>query len=1099
MKKPSRMGWMAAKGTMFLLAVLMNVAGLQAQSRAITGKVVDAANNEPLIGANVLVSGTTAGAITDNEGAFSLNAPDGSNELTVSYLGYTRQTVSIEGVNKITISLEAEATATDEVVITALGIKRDKKALGYAVTEVNSDMFTTARETNVLNALSGRIAGVQINNGSSGTGSSSRIVIRGESSFTDNVQPLIVVDGVPIHNQIVANQTRNDGGSQFQEVDYGNGLGELSSDDIASVSVLKGPAATALYGSRGANGVLVITTKNGKGTKGIGVSINSSVTFETPLRIPQYQNDYGQGSNGNFSFANGLYGGVEDGEDISWGPKMDGQNINQFDSPSQDLAGNVVRAGDIIARGGDMQNTSLPQTDITATPWVARPDNVRDFFETGLTLINNVALSGANEAGDVRLSYTNLENQGIIPNSDLHRNSISLSAGYELNDKLSTRAYINYINSASNHRPGTGYGSENPMYIFTWYGRQVNTENLEDYWQAGQENVQQFNYNYAWHDNPYFAMIENTNGFDKNRVLGNLSVSYEFLPELKLTVRSGMDAYNDVRDSRRAFSTQRFRNGAYREDEVDFREMNTDFLLTYDNRFGDNFGLTASIGANRMDQEVNYKFTQAGELIVPGIYNFENSRIPLVIGQFNQRKQINSVYGLAQMSLNDALYLDLSVRNDWSSTLPADNNSYLYGAASLSAVVSEMVDLPAQITFLKLRLSGASVGNDTDPYSLTNTFVYGQPYGSTQTVTSSATLANADISPERVNSIEGGLDFRMFNNRVRLDVAGYGSVSNNQIISLPTSTTSGYSGRVVNGAQISTRGIEASLGLTLAKTSDFQWDVNANFSRNVSKVSGLDELGVDQYVINFGRVYSRSDRSVYIIATEDGKIGDMYGTGLMEIDGKAVYNEDGIPVKDPNLRYLGNYNPDFIVGFENNFNFKGINVGFLLDWRQGGTIVSRTLSIASTSGNLEHTVYGREEGVVGGSPEMVAHFQDEYGISMLEGVNESGEANGVAAPAQTWYNRYFDRDNEANHLYDASYLKLREVRVGYTLPQSVSDKLNFEQIRVSFIGKNLFVLTQNNHFDPELNSMQGSRFVQGIEDMSYPSARSFGLNLSLQL
>ncbi len=1067
-----------------------------AQQRTISGIVTRATDGAPLPGVNVIIKNTLRGTTTDVDGGYQITVDPANDVLVFSFIGFKTQERDIQEGDRIDVALEDDIALLDAVVVTALGVERRTRDLGYAVQSVDVADLETVRDANLLNSLSGRLAGVQINNGSSGVGSSSRIVIRGEASFTDNVQPLIVLDGVPIANDLIANDVFNDG-TGFQEVDYGNGLGELSLDDIESINVLKGPAATALYGSRGANGVLVLTSRTGRSNQGIGVSFSTSLTFDNVLRIPEYQNEYGQGSNGQFSYVNGLYDGVEDGEDISWGPLMDGQLISQFDSPALGLDGAPVRAGDVVARGGAMDRSLLPNNSITATPFTTNADNVADFFQTGTTVRNNFAFSGNNPEGYYRVSYSNLLNNGVIPGTNLERHGLSLSGGYDLSDRLSARTFISYINSASTHRPGTGYGSENPMYMFTWYGRQVDTESLRDYWQVGQEDIQQFNYNYAWHDNPFFSVFENRNGFDKDRILGNAALTYAITSRLSVTLRSGLDTYDDLRKSQRAFSTQRFRNGAYREDNVNYTELNTDVLARYVAALGPDWGLTVSAGGNRLDQTSRYKSVTAGELIVPNIYNLENSRIPLVTNQFNARKRINSVYALGQTGWRERVYLDVSLRNDWSSALPEDNNSYLYGSASLSAIVSELVDLPDAINFAKVRVSAARVGNDTQPYQLTNTYVYRLPYGGTQLVTANPSLANSDISPERIDAVEAGAELNFFASRLKLDVTYYQSLSQNQIVALPTSVTSGYSSRVLNSAEIENKGVEIILGITPLATRDAMWASTFNFSRNVSRVAKLPE-GIDQYVTNFGRVYGNTSRSVWIIATEGGRMGDMWGTGLqqVEVDGemRSVY-VDGIPQKDSNLRKIGNYNPDFMLGWDNSFRWRSVEFGFLFDLRYGGKIVSRTLAIASTSGNLINSLgsegdeaYGtgdRETGIVGD------------GVQWHE-ASQAWIENDVAEPAQSWYNRFYDRDNEENALYDATYLKLREVRLGYRLPARLVTRLGATQAVVSIIGRNLAVWTENPHFDPELNAMQGNRFVQGVEDMSYPSSRSFGFNVQLQ-
>lgn len=1062
----------------YIFSILLTVPIYAQSEQMLRGTVVDKNSQEPLEGVSLFLTGAQKGTTSIESGKFELSLKTLPDTLICRFIGYKEVAIPIQKYNDLSIELEEEGVLEfNEVVITALGIERKAKALGYAVQEVDGKSLTQVRTPNLLNGLSGRLAGVQIENGATGVGSSSRIIIRGNASLSGNNQALFVVDGIPINNESVANATENDA-TGFQEVDYGNGAAEISPDDIESINVLKGPSATALYGSRAANGVVVITTKKGKRGSGLGIDVHTSLMAGTLLTLPQYQNTYGQGSGGEFSYEDGLNGGINDGGIVSFGAKLEGQPVKQFDSPSTDINGNPVRAGDVVARNGN---------PITPTPFVAQPNNIRDFFQTALTSQNHIAVSGANDAGHFRLGVTNLTSQGIIPNSDLRRNNVSLRSGYQLNDRLNVQLFASYIQSASDNRPGTGYGSENPMYLFTWMGRQANVGNLEDFWQAGQEDIQQYNYNYAWMDNPYLTLFENTNSFEKDRILGNLSVNYKLTESLDLTLRSGLDNYSDLRKSQRAFSTQRFARGAFRQDRIGYSEQNTDLLLKYHHALGSNWHLNLSAGGNRMDQTASYEMLLAPELSVPGIYTLENARVPLQNRQESFRKRINSLYAFSQLDFKNQVFLDLTYRNDWSSTLPLDQNAYAYYSASASIILSDIFELPENINFAKIRLSGATVGNDTEPYSLTNTFQFQSPYGSFPTVSNSATLLNDQFRPERIDALEAGIDVRMFHNRLGLDVTTYRNVSQDQIVQLPTATPSGFTNRIVNGGKILNQGIEAVLRIIPVRKENFQWEAFANFSRNRNEVMELP-AGIEQYVTGFARVYGRSDRSVWFIASPGGRLGDMYGTGLLTVDGQQVYDDNGNPVKDPNLRLLGNANPDFIIGFGNEFRFKNWELNFLLDWRQGGTIVSRTYAIASTSGALESTLIGRENGVIGAGVKNIGTTSEPNYVT-----------NDKALTAQDYYGQFFDRDNEANALYDASYVKLRSVRLAYQLPQKSARKMGFEGLQIALIGQNLWLLTENPHFDPELNALQGRSYVQGVEDMSYPSTRNFGVSLKISL
>ena len=621
--------------TIWLIALVSLCLPAHAQDRAIEGTVVDAQTN-PIPGVNVLVKGTNQGTITNIDGQYRINVSGDTEALVFSFVGYETKEVPIGTQSIIDVDLSEDARQLGEVVVTALGVERETKALGYAVEEVQGSSITQARETNLVNSLSGRVAGVNVTGGSTTIGGSARITIRGESSLNINKnQPLFIVDGVPINNNVVGSS-----GSGNLETDYGNGAGEINPDDVESISVLKGPNAAALYGSRAANGVIIITTKSGKNNQGLGVSVNSTATFEDPLRLPDWQDVYGQGNRGQFAFVDGDGSGIADGVDESWGPRLDGQLIPQFDSP-RNVPG---------FRGGDI-DVAPDGSTITPTPWLANPDNVTDFFETGLTLTNNVAVSGGNESGSFRLSYTNLDQTGMLPNTDLRRNTVLFSGGYKLSEKLKADATVNYIRSRSDNRPSISYGTESLMYLWVWYGRQINTNNLRDYWQPGLEGQQQFNYNYNYHDNPYFTMYENTNGQAKDRLLGNISLTYDFTDELSLMVRSGTDFYRELRDRKRAFSTQRFPFGMYREDNIFFEERNTDFLLSYNKTLNETWSLGASFGGNRMDQTYEYNELVAPQLSIPGVYNFGNARVALQSEEFVDRKQHQQPVRIGQPGL----------------------------------------------------------------------------------------------------------------------------------------------------------------------------------------------------------------------------------------------------------------------------------------------------------------------------------------------------------------------------------------------------------------------------------------------------------------
>ncbi len=1041
-------------------------------------------DDTPIIGATVEILGTSIATVTDVNGEFSFSSDLKNMTARVSYLGLeTKDLEIVNGVFPAIIYMVEDSRAIDEVVVTALGIKREKQALSSAVGLVSNQQLTQVPMPNVVNNLAGQVSGVLVTNGSSGVGSSSRIIIRGENSLSGLNEPLFVVDGVPISNQQITSDLTNDGA--LQEVDFGNGVSEINPDDIESVSILKGAGSAALYGSRAANGVVVITTKKGERKKGIGFSMSNSMTFESLLTLPDYQNVYGGGSNGEYSFQNGAGAGVNDGGLASYGPKLDqGFLVAQFDSPSTAVDGSELLAGDVLSR-------LLPDgtyTTITPTPWVSNPNNVRDFFETGVTNQNTFAITNRTDRGGVRVSYNNIRNTGILPNTDLKRDGIAVSVDQKLTNRLQFDGFLNYVNSRSDNRPNLGYGYENPIYGFNWTGRQANIESMKDYWQEGQEGLQHFDINYLWLTNPYFTMFENTNSFNKNRVFGNASVNYQFSDKLSLRVRSGVDNYNDNRAFRRAVSTNRNAFGSYREDRIGYYELNNDVLLSYNDNDSKEIQYGFSIGANRFDQNINYQFTEASQLSIPGIYSLANSRNPLKGRSEVFTKRINSVYGLADVGFRSMLYADVAVRNDWSSTLPLDNNSFAYYSAGLSFVLSNAVELPQFISYSKLRFSSSSAGNDTDPYQLNNTFQFNENYGPFFRVTNETVLKNANLKPERLSALELGLEHWFFKDRVQFDVSVYQNTSVNQIIGLPISNTSGFSNVIENGGEVRTRGLEALLRTKLVKSNDFKWTTSFNFSTFRSIVTELPE-GVDQFVAGSAKFFGGGGGSneTFYIAKEGGRVGDMYGTGFFKIDGQILYGENGLPVQDGNLRLLGNYNPDFALGLGNELSYKNLSVNFLFDWRQGGILVSRTKALGSTSGVLQETLIGREDGVVG-----------EGVVNIGTTDNPEYVPNTTNVEASRFYNNFFDRGNEESAVYDASYVKLRQVGIYYGFSEKICSRIGLQRMSLGIIGNNLLLFTENPHVDPELNGVQDRNLTYGVEDMSYPSSRSIGVSLKTE-
>ncbi len=1057
----------------FLLAILgLLIYHSTYAQRTITGTVL-LDDIEPAIGANISVPGFyDVGTVTDFDGNFSLEVPNDVDTIAISFTGFNTQYVSIVGKDKINAVL-LETICFSPIVIqgSRLFTNRYSHSVGFSLQSLDTEELSQVKSTNWLDNLGGQIAGVQINQGATGVGSTTQITIRGETSFTNN-NPLFVVDGTPINNNTNLNFS-NEAAAGFQEIDFGNGAMELNQDDIETVTVLKGATAAALYGTRAANGVIYITTKGG--TYRNKVEFNTSTFIDKPFRLPQFQNLYGQGNSGQFEFVDGLGGGTNDNITYSWGPALDqGNMIPQFDSPVILNNGDEVRGGDVAVHGG------LP---ITATPFVSHHNNLKNFYETGLTSINNLAFSGGNEDTRYRISLTDLRSKSYIPGVNLNRQSVATKVNYKPFEKVRIESSINYIHSNSDNRPSSGYGSENINYsLVAWGPRSMNIESLKDYWQPGLEGVQQYSFNYTFFDNPYFILNENTNSFNKNRLINNLEISVDITEDLTFYLSNGLDYSNDLRKMKRHFSTNRFKNGAYAEQNIGFTEVNTDFLFNYNKYIDDDWQIDVSFGGNRMNQKANSQQTETLSLAQPGVFNFSNAASPINVFQANSHKRINSLYSWFEMKYRGIFFLEVSGRNDWSSALATplstQNTSIFYPAISSSWIISEWFDSD-WLYFLKLRTAWAQVGNDTAPYQTSTAFVAGTSFNAQPTFTAQSFIANTNLKPERTSTFEAGLDIRLFYEKLNIDITYYNSIIKNQIISFPVPISSGFNQEVVNGGAVRSQGIEMIVYANWLNKRDVFWATSFNFHKNRATVESLPE-GADKITLAYSRVYDNVNQTVWFQVEEGGQIGDMYGTGYLKNEnGDFIIDNNGKYIADNTLQKLGNYNPDFVLGMNNNFRYKDLSVSFLWDWHQGGQIVSRTLSLAAVGGQLEETAYRPEVGIVADGV-----------VNVGTSENPVWEQNTTAVSAESYYRQFYDRNHEENNVYDATYLKLRQASIAYNF-----EIKNQHQFTVSLIGRNLLAFSKIPHFDPEQLAVQGNQFINGVEDMSYPSARSFGLKL----
>ena len=1067
----------------------------------VAGQITDQATGQPLGGVEVHVVGTNFRTLSDDQGRYLITrVPAGEHTVRASLLGYgqARQTVTVAGGGTASASFALSVTAieVEGVVVTALGMERQARTLGVATEQLNSAELTRA-EVNLVNALSGEVAGVHITN-SGPQGGSSRIVIRGENSITGDNQPLFIVDGIPVNNSTgiggVVGTTSDQGG-----FDYGNAIQDINPDNIESITVLKGPNAAALYGSRASNGAIIIETKKGRNAGASGdIVVSQQVTFEDELRLPRYQNEYGQGLNGQFEYYDGFGNGLYDDYDESWGPPLDvGLLIPQWDGPIDPETGERV-----------------------PTPWVSRPDNVDDFFELGTTLTTNVSVAGSTDRLSGRFSFGRTAMDGMVPGFELERTGLSFAGGLQVSDRLNVNSSAQYVASAGENRPGVGYGEDNPMSQFIWFGRQVDTNELRRrYQQVRPEGDPMAGLPYSWntsfHPNPYFLQLANRNTDTRDRLMGQIAASYQVTDWLTGLVRTGTDWYVDDRLKSYAYNPQielsgyyttnpvtagreyLTNNGGFGQWDIGFQETNTEFLLSANPELGLPVTTAFTFGGNRRDVESNFDYTWVGELATPGIYDVSNAAGTPSRTTFLARQRVNSLYGQAEFGYNDFLFLTATGRNDWSSTLPEDNRSYFYPSVSGSLVFSDVVPaLQGPLSYGKLRASWALVGNDTNPYSLRNTFIADEIWEGSPSFTVPGQLANAELKPETTESIEIGTELAFLDNRVGLDLTYYTEETRDQIMPVQLSRGTGYVSRLVNAGTVQNRGWEVLVRATPVRTRGFGWETSLTWARNRNEVVDLAE-GVDGLELGLGNFWG-----VSLYAREGEPLGQLVGPGYQrDPDGNIVVDAtSGAPLSTTAPLVIGNVNPDWRGSWSNELTFGPASLRFLLDGKMGGDIFSVTSLFGTYAGVLEETLAGRctplGDDPVPGYPTCTA----ETGI-VVDGVNRVVTGTDTTyVPNETvidgiTYWSYMYNVKEA-HVVDGSYVKLRDLTLSYALPGSLVGRVGLSAVDVSLIGRNLWLWSKAKHIDPE-TSMESSN-QQGFEYGQMPSARSFGFNITVR-
>lgn len=1057
-----------------ILTLLFSIQALSvsAQDIAVRGHVTSGNSKEPVIGATILVKGGShAGTVTDIDGNYTLHNVPSNGTLEFSYVGMKPQSVQVNGRTTINIVMVEDSELLEELVVTALGIKRDKKALGYSVQSVSDEAFKT-RPTNALSALSGVVSGLQVISSGGNMGGSSRITLRGINSITGNNQPLYVIDGVPLDNTDLNNSSTINGSAGK---DVGSTIQDINPDDISDVSVLKGPSAAALYGSRAANGVILITTKKGTSDQGkIKLELNTGIEFENIVRLPERQKLYGGGYNTTFATANingTEYKIVDYASDESWGPKLDGTPVLHWYN----------------------LDPEYPEDYLNPQPWVYPKDDVTYFFKTGVANTNNISLSQSSDKHSLRFSFTNKNVTGTIPNSSLDRNSVNIS-GTADGKYISFFGTVNYLKNKSLGRPWTGASNRNIMLeAYQWGMVQIDYRKLSEYKRAdgtprawnrtGYRNtIDDEKTKYI--DNPYWSAYESYLEEDRDRLYGNVGLKITPTDWLTVTGRINGDIYQYNSQDRIAVYSRS--QSSYSEYSQKYNEFNYELLATAIRNWSQH-SIVANLGTNYLQRSRRVSdIVTSGGLIVPDFYSLSNATSTIInpsTGIYN--KELASVFGSFSYGWRSLLFLEGTLRNDWSSTLPKENNSYLYPSLTSSVILSELAGLNGNswLSFAKFRLGWAQVGNDTDPYQLYKVYEALPAVNGNIAYTLPSQLNNLNLKPEITSSVETGLQLQFFKNKLGLDITYYDNTSRNQIISLPTSDAFGYASKLINAGKINNSGVEVTLTANPVQTKDFDWHSVVNFSKNTNKIIKLSDA------------VSKLDLSTSLVslsAQEGQSYGQLFGYDFVYApDGRRVVGSDGLFMRTQQLQPLGSVLPDFLWGFQNQFRYKNFNLGFLIDSRIGGKFFSQTYKVAMYSGILPETAANgiRETGVVsdGVKADVVFNADGSYTVSNIS-------ENTTNVSAQAWSRNQYNGPT-AFSIFDATFVKFRELTLGYNfkLPQGSA----IENINASLYARNLFYLYRDSKIiDPELTNSGGN--VQGIEGGNLPSPITYGLNLSFK-
>ncbi|MDO9634306.1 MAG: SusC/RagA family TonB-linked outer membrane protein [Paludibacter sp.] len=1065
---------------------------LQSKSGKIVGEIKDD-SGELLLGVSVLIKGTTIGTITNAQGRYVLNnVPQGRYVVEASYIGHDKQSinVSLEDIEErvVNITLRPSLLQLDEVTVTALGIKKSDKAIGYAISKLSSEDLNNTVSSNWMSGLSGKVAGLNFDQSSAGPGGSMRVTLRGEGSLShDKNTALFVIDGVPLNSDITPSNSGGGYANADAPIDYGGGAGDLNPEDIESVSVLKGPSATALYGSRAANGAIIITTRSGSKSKGLGVTVNTSMTLEQAGFWPDFQNEYGAG---NYSKNNRtdvmpreFSWWTVDGTSRFWsrynfGEKFEGQQRYMYASKNWETN----------------EFNRLPYEPM---------DWYKGFFETGVTYNNSVSIdSNTGKGGSFRFSLRDTRNDWIVPNTGYNSQNINFSATQEINKVISMSTRMTYYRKNSDNLPMSGYSTSSPLYTLIWAPAAVDVKDFQDEYFTGrlidihQQNLGTSNLINYDSDNPYFQVYEQLNTMTRDRVFGNASINITLIPKkLNLIARTGMDWSGEFRTQRKPYYSVSNRTGMYREQNVNSFEMNNDFLLSYKDKFGD-FGVNASFGGNNMVNQYRSVSQTAPKLFTYNVYQLQNSDGQIISSNFRKSKSINSFFGFVSADWKGIIFAEITGRNDWSSTLAPGYNSYFYPSVNTSFLLDQAFnfkDNAPWVDLMKLRASWANVGNDTDPYQLEQ--VYNNS-DFTSAYQLSGRIQNKFLKPENIESWELGIDTRLFRNRLSFDVTYYDAATTNQIINVPTSWDTGASSQVINAGKVTNKGIEISTRFQPVKTKNLSWYMNLNWSKNWNKLVELAP-GVELWQLNTSNTVGSR---VFVYAFPGTELGRIYGAGYVRAPEGSYYMDGdekiscagqvivdgttGNPILGEDLLDFGSIYPDWKAGMTQTLSYKNFTLNMTFSGQYGGKAYSVTNFALSYMGKLTNTLEGRYDGLI------------------HEGVNLNpdgtfSENTKITTDIVDYYNTVvWNRNNVEQNTFSTSYLKMKECRLDYKLSSKVLKQIGF--LQSAFLGvyaTNLFSITDWPQYDPEVASFGGGSLNRGVETGGYPMTRTYGFNL----